>query len=215
VERWADVDEYLREQLVGDDPVLDAALSSGLPPHDVSPLEGKLLGLLARACGARRVLELGTLAGYSTIWLARSGAHVISLEIDPRAAAIARENVDRAGVGTLVEIRVGPALESLPGIEGPFDMAFLDADKQTNPEYLDAVLPLLRPGGLLVADNVVRAGAIADGESDDPRVVGLRRFMAMLREDPRIDASAIQTVGAKGHDGFVLAVVTEDLSHEL
>ncbi len=212
---WQTVDRYFADLLVEPDPALDAALdagaAAGLPAHEVSPLQGKLLHLLARVVGARRILELGTLAGYSTIWLARAlppNGELITLERDPSAAEVARASIDRAGLGERVTITVGPALDSLPGLDGPFDLVFLDADKRSNAAYLDHALRLARPGTLIVADNVVRNGAVADATSDDPSVRGVRAFAEALASDPRVDATAIQTVGTKGHDGFVVALVT-------
>src|SRR4051794_19310657 len=206
-----EVDRYLEGLLIQSDPGLDAAAQSSnegrVPAHQVSAVQGKLLHLLARMCGARVVLELGTLGGYSTIWLARAlpaGGRVVTLEADPAYAEVARANVDRAGAGDAVEIVVGRALETLPRLDGPFDFVFLDAHKRSNPDYPDWALRLSRPGTAIVADNVVRGGAVADPESDDPNAPGLRGFTEMLATDPRIDATAIQTVGAKGWDGFVL-----------
>jgi predicted O-methyltransferase YrrM len=213
-DRWTAVDHYLVDRLITADPALEAALSAsaeaGLPPHDVSPAQGRLLEVLGRAVGARAVLELGTLGGYSTIWLARSvpdGGRVVTLESDPHYADVARRNIERAGVGDRVEVRTGPALETLPQLRGPFDLIFIDADKRSNPEYLDWSLRLSRPGTLIVADNVVRGGAVAEAGCDDPSVQGVRRFLDMLGADPRVSATAIQTVSAKGYDGFAIAVV--------
>jgi predicted O-methyltransferase YrrM len=208
-ERWGEVDAYLAELLVRDEPAVDG----DLPPAEVSALQGKLLELLARIQGARRILELGTLGGYSTIWLARAlppDGRLVTLEVDAGFAAVARGNVERAGLAHLVEVRVGPALETLPKLEGPFDLIFLDADKANNAEYLARALELSRPGTLIVADNVVRDGAVTDGASDDPSVLGVRRFFELLAADPRVEATAIQTVGAKGWDGFALVLVTGD-----
>jgi predicted O-methyltransferase YrrM len=211
-ERWAAIDRYFAGLLLDDDPALDGALAdaaaAGLPPHDVSPLQGALLQLLARLQGARTILELGTLAGYSTIWLARAlppDGRLVTLEADASYAEVARGNLSRAGLADRVDILVGPALEALPALEGPFDLVFLDADKRTNPEYLEWALKLSRPGTLIVADNVVRGGAVLDGEDESSR--GVRRFTELLGAEPRVSATAIQTVGAKGHDGFVLALV--------
>jgi predicted O-methyltransferase YrrM len=213
-ERWAAVDRYLADLLVTPDPALDDALracaDAGMPAAEVSPLQGKLLHLLARVVGARRILELGTLGGYSTIWLARAlpdGGTLVTLEADPGYAAVARANVARAGLSHAVEIRVGPALVTLPELESPFDLIFIDADKPHNPEYLGWALALSRPGTVIVGDNVVRDGEIADAGSGDPRVQGIRRFFELVAAEPRLDATAIQTVGSKGWDGFVLALV--------
>ena len=213
--RWAEVDAALAALLAPPDEVLDAALAAsaaaGLPAHDVSPLQGKLLELLARLQGARAILELGTLGGYSTIWLARAlppGGRLVTLEADPRHAEVARANLARAGLAAAVEVRVGPALETLPSLAGPFDLVFIDADKRSNPEYLAWALELTRPGSLIVADNVVRGGAVADEGSTDAGVRGVRRFLELVAAEPRLHATAIQTVGAKGYDGFALALVT-------
>lgn len=207
-ERWTEVDSYLVDRLVASDGALDAA-SGGAA---VSANQGKLLQLLAQAIGARRVLEIGTLAGYSTIWLARAlppGGRLVTLEADPGSAEVARSNIAEAGLSDIVELRVGAALESLPRLRGPFDLIFLDADKAENLEYLVHALELSRPGTLIVADNVVRGGAVIDVDSDDGRVQGVRRFFDLLNEEPRLTATAIQTVGSKGWDGFALALVGE------
>jgi predicted O-methyltransferase YrrM len=217
-EAWIAVDRFFTDLLVGRDEVLDATLAAataaGLPPHDVAPNQGKLLYLLARIAGTRRVLELGTLAGYSTIWLARAlapGGRVVTLEVDARYAAVARANLERAGVAGVVDVRVGPALETLPLLaserEEPFDFVFIDADKEQNAEYLGWALRLTRSGGLVVADNVVRGGAVADPAATDARATGVRRFAELLAAEPRVSATAIQTVGAKGWDGFVIALL--------
>ncbi|WNE96526.1 O-methyltransferase [Streptomyces luomodiensis] len=217
--RWTEVDAYFNGLLAPSDPALDAALehsaASGLPPHQVAPNQGKLLQLLARIQGARTVLEIGTLGGYSTIWLARAlpeGGRLISLEADPRSAEVARANVARAGLGEVVEIRTGPALDSLPRLAeegaGPFDLVFIDADKPNNPGYLEWALRLTRPGSLIIGDNVVRDGAVADPASTDPKVRGVRRFTELIAQEPRLTGTAIQTVGEKGYDGFALALVT-------
>jgi len=207
-ERWTEVDSYLVDRLVASDGALDAA-SGGAA---VSANQGKLLQLLAQAIGARWVLEIGTLAGYSTIWLARAlppGGRLVTLEADPGSAEVARSNIAEAGLSDIVELRVGAALESLPRLRGPFDLIFLDADKAENLEYLVHALELSRPGTLIVADNVVRGGAVIDVDSDDGRVLGVRRFFDLLNEEPRLTATAIQTVGSKGWDGFALALVGE------
>jgi predicted O-methyltransferase YrrM len=220
-ERWLEVDRYLVDLFVPPDPALDAALESGatagLPPHDVSPNQGKLLHLLARICGARNILEIGTLAGYSTIWLARAlppGGRLVTLEANPRHAEIARANLARAGLSGTVELRLGLALETLPRLAaeglGPFDLVFIDADKPNNPEYLAWALKLSRRGTLIIGDNTVRDGAVADRASADPSVQGVRRFHELLVAEPRVSATAIQTVGSKGYDGFTLALVTTD-----
>jgi predicted O-methyltransferase YrrM len=203
VEAWGDVDRWFEERLVEPVEGFDAG---GLPPHEVTPAQGKLLMLLASMVGARRVLELGTLGGYSTIWLARSSARVVTLEANASYAAVARANLERAGVAAAVELHVGPALETLPKLSGPFDLIFIDADKRSNPHYLREALRLARPGTVIVADNVVRAGAVLG--SDDPSSIGVRDFTAMVGAERRLTATAIQTVGAKGWDGFLLALVT-------
>jgi len=193
------------------DAALAAGAAAGLPPHGVSPLQGRLLELLARLHGASSILELGTLGGYSTIWLARAlpeGGRLVTLEANPHYAELARANVARAGLAEVVDVRVGPALETLPTLAGPFDLVFIDADKRSNPEYLEWALRLTRAGSLIVADNVVRGGAVADAQSDDPSVVGVRRFLDLVAAEPRLSATVIQTVGEKGHDGFALALVT-------
>jgi predicted O-methyltransferase YrrM len=207
----AAVDEYLSERLLPSERAVEdtlrAAREAGLPAADVSPLQGRLLELLARMQHADRILEVGTLAGYSTLWLARTGARVVTLEIDPRHAEVARANLDRAGVGDAVEIVVGPALETLPGIAGPFDLVFIDADKQSSADYLALALEKVRPGALIVVDNVVRGGALADPDDDEPRVVGSRRVVEAIAADPRLLATGLQTVGVKGWDGMLLALV--------
>ena len=218
---WAVVDDYLVEKLIPADPVLDDALEANaqakLPAIDVSPLQGKFLHLLAKLRGAARILEIGALGGYSTIWLARAlppNGKLISLEYEPRHAKVATANVARAGLASIVEIRVGAAADSLAALsaEGtePFDFIFIDADKPNNPVYLDWALRLARKGTLIVTDNVVRDGEIADAESTDPSVVGTQTMFAQMSEEPRLSATAIQTVGAKGYDGFALALVVGD-----
>lgn len=212
-ERWRAVDEYLEAALRPEDPALDAALAAnaaaGLPAADVAPNQGALLALLVRIAGARRVLEIGTLGGYSTIWLARAAEWVVAIEADAANAAVARANLERAGVGDRVEVRVGLALDVLGELDGPFDLVFIDADKEHHDDYLRAALRLARPGTVIVADNVVRGGAITDPASDDPRVQGVRRFFDVLAAEPRLEATALQTVGAKGWDGFALARVRD------
>ncbi|WP_067666401.1 O-methyltransferase [Nocardia miyunensis] len=217
-DQWDDVDRYLVQTLVGDGDsgVLQANSAAGLPPIDVSPAQGKFLHLIARSIGARRVLEIGTLGGYSTIWLARAvgeDGQVISLEFQPRHAEVARENLDRAGVGKRVEVRVGAALDSLPVLAkenpAPFDLVFIDADKVNNANYVQWALRLTRPGSVIIIDNVVRHGAIADPDSSDEAVRASREVIELLGSEPRLEASVLQTVGSKGWDGFAYAVVSE------
>ena len=199
--RWVEVDRYFAERLLGDAPVVD---HGDLPPHGVSAPQGALLELLARLAGARAILEIGTLAGYSTAWLARAlppDGRLVTLEADPAYAEVARRNL----AGLPVEVVVGPALETLPGVRGPFDLVFIDADKRSNPEYLQWALQLSRPGTLIVADNVVRGGDVLDGA--DPSSRGVRAFFDAVATEPRLRATAIQTVGSKGYDGFALALV--------
>ncbi|WP_026453215.1 O-methyltransferase [Saccharomonospora iraqiensis] len=216
-QRWAAVDDYVDGHLVGQDEVLDdiqrAADRAGLPPISVAANQGKLLHLLARTVGARRVLEIGTLAGYSTVWLARalpSDGRVVTIEAEPSYAELARANVERAGLGERIDIRVGAALDVLPTLddEGPFDLTFVDADKVNNPHYVRHAVRLSRPGSLIVVDNVVRRGAVADATDPDPSVRGSREVIELLAADPRLDATAVQTVGTKGWDGLALALVT-------
>jgi predicted O-methyltransferase YrrM len=216
---WTAVDAYVAEQLIPPDAALDAALAAnaaaGLPSIDVSPPQGKLLHLLARISGARRILEIGTLGGYSTIWLARAlpaDGRLVTLEFLPHHAETARRNVERAGLADRVEIRVGAAAETLPELAaegaGPFDLVFIDADKPSNPIYLDWAVRLSRPGTLIVLDNVVRDGAVADGTSTDANVLGSRAGLEFIGNHPSLEATALQTVGAKGYDGFAIALVT-------
>ncbi len=216
---WTSVDEYLNERLVERDPALEAALAdsaaAGLPAIAVAPNQGKLLNLLARLRGARRVLEVGTLGGYSAIWLARAlpaDGRLVTLEVDPKHAQVAEKNLARAGLRDKVEIRVGPALETLARLvadkQPPFDLTFIDADKQNNANYFDAALKLSRPGSLILIDNVVRRGAITDARSTDPAITGTRKLFDRLRDEPRVDATAVQTVGVKGWDGLAIALVT-------
>jgi predicted O-methyltransferase YrrM len=215
---WTAVDEYLDERLIADDAILEAAQeassAAGLPAISVTATQGKFLALLCRIAGARHVLEIGTLGGYSTIWLARglpNDGRVVTLEVDPAHAAVAWANIDRAALPQQIEILVGPALESLPGLAehpgAPFDLVFIDADKANIPGYLEATLQLSRPGTVLVVDNVIRDGHVIDSDTDDPNVAGVRRFFDIVRGDPRLDTTALQTVGSKGWDGFALAVV--------
>jgi predicted O-methyltransferase YrrM len=217
-DRWTAVDRYIADLLVEPDPALDAALeacaAAGLPAHGVSRTQGRLLELLARVQGARTILEIGTLGAYSTIWLARAlapGGLIVTLEVDPSYAEVARANIARAGLADVVELRVGRAQDTLAELAadggGPFDLIFIDADKASNALYLTAALELSRPGTLIVADNVVRGGALLDEDGADANVAGVRRFFELLAAEPRVSATAIQTVGEKGYDGFALAVV--------
>jgi predicted O-methyltransferase YrrM len=215
---WAAVDRYICDLLVPSDAALDAALAdcaaAGLPAISVTPNQGKLLHLLARIHGARRILELGTLGGYSSIWLARAlppGGRLITIELYARYAEVASASIEHAGLSAMVEVRVGPALESLEQLiaEGgeSFDLVFIDADKERTPEYFEQALQLTRPGGAIVVDNVVRDGALVDPDSGDPGVEGMRRFHQALARESHVSATTIQTVGAKGYDGFTLALI--------
>jgi predicted O-methyltransferase YrrM len=215
---WTAVDSYINDVTVAQDDALEAAsaaaIAAQLPPISVTPAYGKLLHLLARALGATRVLEIGTLAGYSTIWFARAlpaDGRLITLEYDPKHADVARANLERAGLSSKVDIRVGKALDSLPQLatekKGPFDLFFIDADKQNIPTYFESALKLSRPGTVIVVDNVVRDGAVVDAESTDASVQGVRRFVEQLAADSRASGTAIQTVGLKGYDGFAVVLV--------
>ncbi|MFB7123126.1 O-methyltransferase [Kitasatospora sp. NPDC056273] len=215
---WDAVDAYFSEQLVGHDPVLEgataAADAAGLPKIAVAPNQGKLLHLLALTQGAKRILEVGTLGGYSAIWLARAlpaDGTLLTLELDPRHAEVARGNLAAAGLAGVAEVRVGRAADSLAelveqGVE-PFDLVFIDADKPSNPEYFRRALQLTRPGSLIIVDNVVRGGAVADADSTDPAVVGTRALHELIAAEPTVTATSVQTVGSKGYDGFTLARV--------
>jgi predicted O-methyltransferase YrrM len=217
-ETWDAVDAYVERRLMPDDAALDGALlasvEAGLPPIAVTPSQGKLLHLLARSIDARRILEIGTLGGYSAIWLARAlpdGGELVTLESDSRNAEVAAANIERAGLSERVQIRVAPALETLPLIAAeqapPFDFVFIDADKWHTPDYFEWALKLARPGALIVADNVIRDGALVDEANDTPDVLGSRHLHELLAEETRVSATTIQTVGAKGYDGFTLALV--------
>lgn len=217
-ELWKTVDRYIEEMVVESDPALDAALAAsaaaGLPSIQVSPTQGKLLQLMARSLGARNILELGTLGGYSTIWLARAlpaNGQLITLEVQPKHAEVARSNIARAGLSDRVELRLGPALDTLQQLateaRGPFDLIFIDADKPAYTEYFAWALKLSRPGTVIIADNVVRKGAVADPASEDANVQGIRRFYQAVHAERRVSATAIQTVGSKGYDGFAMALV--------
>jgi len=220
-DQWTAVDGYFDELLLPSDPALEAALegsaAAGLPSINVSPSQGKLLFMLARIQGARSILEVGTLGGYSAIWLARAlpaDGRLVTIESDPKHADVARANIARAGFADAVEVRVGRALDTLPQLaaegEGPFDLIFIDADKASIPEYFQWALKLSRCGSLIVVDNVVRGGAILDATSDHPAVQGVRRFLELVAAEPRVSATALQTVGRKGYDGFAIVLVTAD-----
>jgi predicted O-methyltransferase YrrM len=220
-EQWTAVDRYITDLLVPSDSVLDSALQhandAGLPAINVAPNQGKMLFILAQMLGARSILEIGTLGGYSTIWLARAlpaDGKLVTLEIDPKHADVARANIARAGLAERVDLRVGAALDTLPQVaaeaHGPFDLVFIDADKANIPGYFDWALKLTRRGSLIIVDNVVRGGAVIDPNSGDPNVQGVRRFNDILATETRVTATAIQTVGSKGYDGVALVYVTGD-----
>ncbi|ELK39939.1 O-methyltransferase [Brevibacillus agri] len=220
-EQWTAVDEYFTQKFVSADPILEAVLennaSAGLPPIDVAPNQGKFLHLLARIQGARTILEIGTLGGYSTIWLARAlpaDGRLITLEAAPKHAEVAKANIARAGLESVVEIRLGDALDSLSALadekQGPFDLIFIDADKKNNPDYFRWALKFSRKGSVIITDNVVRKGAVVDEATSDPNIVGVRQFADLVANKPTVSATAIQTVGSKGYDGFAIALVTED-----
>ena len=218
---WPAVDAFLCSHLLSADPVLDETLKAnaagGLPSIDVAPNQGKLLMLLAQIRGARTILEIGTLGGYSTIWLARAlpdDGRLVSLELDAHHAEVARGNLARAGLAQKASVRVGPALDSLKALvaagQAPFDFIFIDADKKGYPDYLTWSLKLARKGTVIVLDNMVRRGAITDENTTDENVQGVRRTLAQIASEPRLNATAVQTVGSKGHDGFALAIVQSD-----
>ncbi|HMQ31614.1 MAG TPA: O-methyltransferase [Chloroflexaceae bacterium] len=220
-ERWTTVDAYFAERLLPADPALEEALrataEAGLPAINVAPNQGRLLHMLALMVGARSILEIGTLGGYSTIWLARAlppGGRLVTLEAEPRHAAVARANLARAGLAEVAEVRVGPALATLPGLAaeglGPFDLVFIDADKASTADYFRLSLAMCRRGSLIVVDNVVRGGEVTDPGSRDASVQGIRRFVEAVAAEPRVTATALQTVGTKGYDGLALALVTAD-----
>jgi predicted O-methyltransferase YrrM len=220
-ETWIAIDDYVAENVLDEDPALEAALAAseaaGLPPIQVAPLQGKLLMMLAAAMGARRILEIGTLGGYSTIWLARGlteDGKLFTLDTNADYVEVARGNIANAGLGDRVEVRVGKALDTLPKLHaegaGPFDLVFIDADKPSTPDYFDWAVKLARKGSLIIVDNVVREGAILAAQSDNKHVKGLRGFYARAAADPRVTATAFQTVGNKGHDGLAVVLVTED-----
>jgi len=210
---WNAVDGYFNGALIPRDPVLEGALersrAAGLPSIAVAANQGRLLNLLAGLIGARRILEIGSLGGYSAIWLARAlpaDGRLISLEIDPQHASVARANLTAAGLADRADVRLGRAIDRLPELEGeaPFDLAFIDADKPSNPDYFAWAMKLVRPGGLIIVDNVVRGGLVADAESRDANVLGVRRLVDSVAAEPRVEALALQTVGEKGHDGLML-----------
>lgn len=220
-DQWSAVDSYIADLFLAPDPALEAALASsaaaGLPSINVSPTQGKLLHLLARVQGARRILEIGTLGGYSAICLARAlpaGGRLISLEVDLKHAEVAHANLARAGLSSIVEIRLGAALDTLPKLvsegRGPFDLVFIDADKPGYADYLKWSLKLARKGTLIIADNVVRKGAVADAASKDENVQGIRKFNEALAAEKRVTTTVIQTVGSKGYDGLALVLVTDN-----
>src|SRR5437588_4683853 len=220
-DQWTAVDQYISDLFVPSDPALEVALTSssaaGLPQIQVSPPLGKLLHLLARIHGAHNILEIGTLGGYSTIWLARAlpaSGRLTTLELDPRHAEVARANIARAGLADVVELRLGRALDTLPQLatekRGPFDLIFIDADKPGYPDYLAWALKLSRRGTVIIADNVVRKGAVADSGTTDPMVQGVRLFNELLAAESRVSATVVQTVGSKGYDGFAIALVIAD-----
>ncbi len=217
-ELWTAVDTYIKEKMVPEDAVLREAVNNatdaGLPVIAVSPTQGKLLHLLAKMCGARKILEIGTLGGYSTLWLARAlpaRGKIITLELDPKHARVARKNFELAGYSSVIELRLGSALELLPKLAaeavGPFDLIFIDADKGNIPFYFEWALKLAHPGTAIVVDNIIRDGQVIDAKNEDPSVKGVRRFNDLLEGESRVSATEIQTVGEKGYDGFALLVV--------
>jgi predicted O-methyltransferase YrrM len=223
-DQWTEVEQYFSDSLLARDPTLESALedcaAAGLPAISVTPTDGKLLQIFAQIVSARAILEIGTLGGYSTIWLARGmrpGGRLITLEVDPKHAEVARKNISRAGVKDVVELRVGNALETLPRLSaeghGPFDLIFIDADKQNIPTYFEWALKLSRPGSVIIVDNVVRNGAVIDANSSDPNIQGVRRFIELLGAESRASGTAIQTVGNKGYDGFAIVLVGNPASN--
>lgn len=210
---WRDVDSYIEDRLVAEDDALRSAIhesaAAGLPAIAVSAAQGKMLHLMALSVGAKRILEVGTLGGYSTIWLARAlpaGGELISLELEPHNAEVARKNIARANPAAKVEVKTGAALDLLPGLSGPFDLTFIDANKEDNAAYFGHALRLSRKGAIIIVDNVVREGAVTDPNGDE-RVQGVRRMFDMIANEPRVSSTAVQTVGVKGYDGFLMAVV--------
>ena len=214
---WADVDAYLEDALIGDDPILDAtrkaSRAAGLPDIAVSPTQGKLLYLMARMIGAKRILEVGTLGGYSAIWLARAlpaDGELITLEYDPKHADVARSNIKNAGFADRVDIITGAAIDTLPTLGGMFDFSFIDADKKSNPDYFQWALKLSQQGSVIVVDNVIREGRVIETDSNDANIEGIRRLNTIIAKEPRVSATAIQTVGNKGYDGLAIALVVAD-----
>ncbi len=215
-QQWTDVDDYLVRTLIPNDPVFEKILANnttaGLPAHDVAPNQGRFLQLLVQITGAKNILEIGTLGAYSSVWMARAlpaGGKLVTLEADPHHAEIAMQNIQLAELAEVIELYTGPAIESLPQLasQAPFDLIFIDADKPSNPVYLQWALKYSRPGTLIIGDNVVRDGAVTDPQSNDLRVQGVRKFIELLGENPRLTVTALQTVGSKGWDGFTLARV--------
>jgi predicted O-methyltransferase YrrM len=216
-DKWNDVDEFIVGALVGHDPALAGALSAsdagGLPQIAVAPNQGKLLHLLAKMLGAKRILEVGTLGGYSSIWMARAlpaDGRLVTLEFDPHHAEVARANLKAAGLADRVEVMTGPALDSLPKLTGPFDLVFIDADKANNPNYFAWAMRLTRPGSLIIVDNVIRGGRVLEAGSSDAAVIGTRRLYEVVAAESRVTATALQTVGSKGYDGLLIARVNTD-----
>jgi predicted O-methyltransferase YrrM len=216
---WTAVDRYVSDLLIPTDAILESALhasaAAGLPPINVAPNQGKFLQLLAKIRGAKNILEIGTLGGYSTLWLAGAlpeNAKLVTLEFEPKHAEVARKNFEHAGLSTQIELRLGTAVESLRQLiaekHEPFDFIFIDADKENYLDYFKLSLKLSRAGTCIVADNVIRQGAVIEPNHEDSRVQGVRRFMDALAAEPRVDATAVQTVGSKGYDGFAIALVT-------
>ena len=214
---WSDVDNFFEAALIGHDPALEAAREAnqkaGLPDIAVAPNQGKLLHLMARMIGARRILEVGTLGGYSAIWLARAlppGGELITLEYNPKHADVARANIANAGLSDRVKVITGAAIDTLPTLSGPFDLSFIDADKRSNPDYFRSALKLSRRGSVIIVDNVVREGRVIDAKTDDADIQGIRRLTEMMAVESRVSATAIQTVGVKGYDGLAIALVVAD-----
>jgi len=221
VSRWAAVDEYFADKLAQSDTALQATLQNnreaGLPSYDVSATQGKMLALFVKMVRASRVLEIGTLGGYSTLWMARAlpeDGKIVTIEANQLHANVARQNFERTGIMDRVEMHVAPAMDVLPKLAGPFDLVFIDADKPNNPNYVRWALKLSRPGTVIIGDNVVRGGAVIDSSSHDPNVRGVREFVDIIAREPCLQATAIQTVGEKGWDGFVLALVTASTALE-